>query len=368
MHKRNVAILLALALLSSTPSPAELAATCTAVPLAGAPAALSVMTYNVKGLPWPVARGRDEDLLAIGDRLANLRVLGRQPHVVALQEAFTDQAREIGRRGGYAHIVAGPSADEAQAAGPITAEDRTLAAGARWVNGEGAGKYSGSGLQIASDYPVVRVARAAFPAFACAGYDCLANKGILLVALAVPGVARPVEIVTTHMNSRNHTGVSRARGLSAYRRQVAFLARFLVKYHDQRSPIIMAGDFNTGPAGPRRQALGLALRHWRDQDSAGPLREPLAVSNDTLLTGGGTIDAAHWIIERGSDRQFAGDGSDLSLTAGRLTVPFGRDCNGKMLSDHMGFAFAYQITPRMAKPRGSLVVAQSVSRAATLPL
>ena len=47
----------------------------------------------------------------------------------------------------------------------------------------------GSGLQILSDYPILRVRRMAFPAFACAGYDCLANKGALLVTVRLPGAA-----------------------------------------------------------------------------------------------------------------------------------------------------------------------------------
>ena len=31
---------------------------------------LAVLTYNVKGLPWPVASGRDEAMVRIGERLA----------------------------------------------------------------------------------------------------------------------------------------------------------------------------------------------------------------------------------------------------------------------------------------------------------
>lgn len=56
---------------------------------------LTVMTYNVKGLPWPVAWGRAAMLDAIGKRLARLRAHGRQPTVVVLQEAFTEDARRI---------------------------------------------------------------------------------------------------------------------------------------------------------------------------------------------------------------------------------------------------------------------------------
>ena len=37
-----------------------------------AAADLSVLTYNVKGLPWPLASGRAEALRAIGDELARI--------------------------------------------------------------------------------------------------------------------------------------------------------------------------------------------------------------------------------------------------------------------------------------------------------
>ena len=59
---------------------------------------LSVMTYNVRGLPWPIAWGRADALAQIGDRLAALRRAGRQPHILLLQEAFTPEARAIAAR------------------------------------------------------------------------------------------------------------------------------------------------------------------------------------------------------------------------------------------------------------------------------
>ena len=55
-------------------------------------ASLSVMTYNVNGLPWPVAFGREAALERIGARLAEMRRGERQPRLVLLQEAFRDDA------------------------------------------------------------------------------------------------------------------------------------------------------------------------------------------------------------------------------------------------------------------------------------
>src|SRR4051812_31015385 len=75
-----------------------------------APAAhLSVMSYNVHGLPWPLNSGRPKALRAIRDRLAAMRVQGNQPHLVLLQEAFSGDAKAIARKSGYRFVVSGPS-------------------------------------------------------------------------------------------------------------------------------------------------------------------------------------------------------------------------------------------------------------------
>src|SRR3569833_3219358 len=69
---------------------------------------LSVLTYNVHGLPWPIASDRDSALEAIGGRLRLLRARGEQPHIVLLQEAFTDAAKRIAAQSGYPYAALGP--------------------------------------------------------------------------------------------------------------------------------------------------------------------------------------------------------------------------------------------------------------------
>src|SRR5204862_8341823 len=59
------------------------------------PVTLSVMTYNVEGLPWPVRRGRGSQLKAIGEQLAALRARGLQPDVVLLQEGFRSEVADL---------------------------------------------------------------------------------------------------------------------------------------------------------------------------------------------------------------------------------------------------------------------------------
>ena len=43
---------------------------------------------------------------------------------------------------------------------------------------------------------------------ACAGFDCLANKGVLLARIAVPGMAQPLTVANAHLNARKAAGVS----------------------------------------------------------------------------------------------------------------------------------------------------------------
>ena len=87
----------------------------------------SVLTYNVEGVPWPIVWNRGEAFVRIADRLRALRRSGRAPQVVLLQEAFSDDARAIGRNAGYRYVVAGPSAADASDAAPAAAPQRTRA-------------------------------------------------------------------------------------------------------------------------------------------------------------------------------------------------------------------------------------------------
>lgn len=302
--------------------------------LAVSPAAattLSVLTYNVKGLPWPIAADRRTDFERIAARLNRLRSAGRHPRVVALQEAFTRQARAIGAAAGYRFRVDGPDA-RARTRWAMSPSDRAFAAGADWLKGEGSGKLVGSGLQILSDYPVLAVKRMAFPTFACAGFDCLANKGVLLVVLAVPGSATPVTVVTTHLNSRKSSGVPDARSLHAYRVQVAALARFLDVHADPRLPMVLAGDFNVGKAIPRQAALFGSASFTRP-------------ANDALRTCANLGIDAREAMRRARDWQFFRRGSEGAIAARAIETPFGRERDGTMLSDHIGYTAHYALKP-----------------------
>ncbi|MFD1103853.1 endonuclease/exonuclease/phosphatase family protein [Sphingobium olei] len=306
---------------------------------------LSVMTYNIHGLPWPVAWGRSGAFAQIAQQLVALRALGRQPHVVLLQEAFTPQAQAIGRAAGYPYIVEGPSADMASPEPADTADARSMAAES-WTHGEGLGKYVGSGLQLLSDFPIVGVRRMAFPAFACAGYDCLANKGALMASIRLPGRADRVDIVTTHLNSRHASGVADDRSLQAYRLQVGYLSDFIRKAHDPARALIVAGDFNVGSVAPRRATLLSHVRtgwsQYGDIDDAfgEAVRHHLPLSDD-----------ARYAHMRARDWQFYTPGHSTDIELERLDVPFGHAADGSMLSDHVGYTATYQLPVRRIATR-----------------
>lgn len=79
-------------------------------PMKVPPPGLSIMAYNVKGLPWPLASDRSADFARIEARLLAMRAQDAQPHVIILQEAFTEPAKAIARHCGYRFVVEGPSA------------------------------------------------------------------------------------------------------------------------------------------------------------------------------------------------------------------------------------------------------------------
>ena len=323
--------------------PAHSASPGVALPPPAPAGALSVMTYNVEGLPWPVRWGRDADLQMIGERFAWLRRNGRQPHIVALQEAFSASAKAIPRIAGYRYAVTGPDAGAVSTLRP-TAADQTFMAAGSWLHGETQGKFIGSGLLVMSDYPILKISRMAFPSFACAGYDCLANKGALLVTLKVPGVPTPVEILDTHLNSRGASGVANTRSDTAYRRQTEILGQFLTSHHDPHNVLFAAGDYNMGPRPGRKAALlgalDAAIAPGRDL----PLRDGLSsvVARDPDVDGD-PLDA-QWILRRGRDWEFLGNGQATRIKPLAAEILFGRNgSTGPMLSDHMGFAVSYRI-------------------------
>lgn len=302
---------------------------------------LSVMTYNVMGLPWPIALGRDEALGRIADRLAALRRAGRQPHIILLQEAFSPQAAQLARRAGYAYVAIGPDSGLRTAIAART-DDRNFLQAARWDRGETVPKQLNSGLLILSDHPITGIDRMAFPDFACAGFDCLANKGVLIAHLAVPGFDGPVSIVNTHLNARKAAGVAIARSQRAFDRQVGLLTDFVRAHVPAGQPMILGGDLNIGGDSNRIHAF---FAHWARTGMgfvAAHLGGARRVLADSLPSDAGMHRDLEQASARGKDWLFARDDSGRPMRAIHAVVPFGTEVEGAPLSDHFGYMIAYE--------------------------
>lgn len=299
---------------------------------------LSVMTYNVEGLPWPIRWGRDKSISMIGAHLARLRRQGTQPHVVALQEAFTAEARRIGVAGGYRYVAFGPDRNAVGAAARRSGDIR-FQSGASFWKGEWSGRALGSGLEILSDYPIRSLRRQPFPTYACAGFDCLANKGMVMAMIAVPGAADPVAIVDVHLNSRRASGVAPVRSDYAFRRQVDAIGGFLKANVPAGIPLIVAGDFNIGRAADRRAYFDRQSAIWQ-MGRTSRIKEALSECTGQPPSDGET--PGHGLsLRREKDRQFILAGTRTQFDITRISVPFSYDQYREMLSDHLGYIAHY---------------------------
>lgn len=317
---------------------------------------LSVMTYNIEGLPFPLRMGRNAAAHRIADRLKEMRAAGQQPHVVVLQEAFGDAQRSIGREAGYKYVAFGPSRDLANTE-PMSAEDKQFAAGAELMKGERAGKWMGSGLAILSDYPIVSVARAAFPAYACAGFDCLANKGVMMATVAVPGVAQPIAVIATHLNSKNASGVAKGRWTYAFARQVQTMGSFLKANLAPDIPYVVAGDLNIGRSPLRSATFASMLAALPRAAAGGLVRTALATclgGTDEGCTVGSPVELRKSFVHN-KDWQAYADGGATRVGVLAVDAPFGHDAKGRMLSDHIGYTAFYRLAA--AAPAGATVTA-----------
>ncbi|WP_390587444.1 endonuclease/exonuclease/phosphatase family protein [Erythrobacter sp. MTPC3] len=295
---------------------------------------ISVLTYNVKGLPWPLASGREEPLRRIASGLHELCGTAERPHVVVLQEAFGEAADDFIRQAGYRHVLRGPNVDDAEFSSFVDWDEQFFD-NASAALGEGLGRYLNSGLVILSDRPIELVAKGIFPQEACAGYDCLASKGIVLARVSLGEDLPAFVIGNIHMNAKNSSGASPERQIEAYRRQVDLATEFVSNSRDPQLPFVFAGDFNMGTVEARRDHLFASGLHVRDENDG--LR--------VLASQGQRPVGTEEVIRHGADYQFYFSSPQWSLEPLTTSIPFGRANANKELSDHIGFMVTYRLTP-----------------------
>ncbi|MCI4591608.1 endonuclease/exonuclease/phosphatase family protein [Sphingobium sp. BYY-5] len=342
---------LALLLLASgcaTPLPLRSMACGDAVPPTIVPAAdgqmatttLSVLTYNIEGLGWPARSGREPSLRAIGDRIAALRAEGRAPDVILFQEMFSGAAKKAVAATGYPAIVTGPRRTT-RAKG---ATKDALPGKSRFKRGELGLHLTGSGLAIASRYPIVHVDMHAYGRRSCAGRDCLANKGIVLARLTIPGVPTPIDIYDTHMNSRGASRAPAPRNLAAHDRQSLEASAFINRTHDDAYPVIFGGDFNMRHSEPRWENFSryqsLKLVHRVCADPASGCDVHMSWDGDEP-----------WMDTQ--DLQFFWPGDRVSIRPIRVEAMFDGGPSGPELSDHDAFLVTYQLSWRRTEAEQS---------------
>ena len=294
---------------------------------------ISVLTYNVRGLPWPLAKGRAKALKEIGAELATMRREGQQPDVVLIQEGFRGEVADLVTASGYRYWARGPSRSQrASGAGP---ENGRRYATVRYPSfGEGWGKFTGAGLHVLSDAPITDIEDT--PYRYCAGLDCLANKGVMLVRLALPGAPSQIDIVNTHLNSRRAAKVPIARSLRAHNLQTEELLTFINAHRDADRPLLVGGDFNVRNA-PDRYDYRSAER---------PFQVVSEFCNHAANPCEGQ-DADHpaarpWL--RSQDLQAFASAGPVTVRPIRIKTLFSASRPGPRLSDHDGYLVRYRLS------------------------
>jgi len=315
---------------------------------------ITVLTYNIAGLPWPIGCGkfsretdqngkripiacnRSEAVKSIGDTLGALRQHGLEPDIVMMQEAFIPAVAEIPVRAGYPNWVTGPGPQDL---GPQFSEraSQEFVAARRFWKGEKLGKRQPSGLLIASNFPIVEQFNLPFPQWECAGFDCLANKAAVLVRIQIPGLPDLLELATAHYNALNSTGVPLERAHEAHRLQIDATAQFLEQNANYELPGIWGGDFNMRRSEDR-------IRHFIKRYGEG-INEVTSWCLQNLQSCDFKIrsDSEQPWFEN-QDLQGWASGTRVEIKPVRIEEVFDEAPTGVMASDHNGFIVTYRLS------------------------
>ncbi|MEE8295034.1 MAG: endonuclease/exonuclease/phosphatase family protein [Sphingomonadales bacterium] len=296
---------------------------------------IRVLIYNIAGLPWPIRTGRRGDIKKIGRIFEEMRAAGTEPDIVLLQEAFTMKSQPIARYGGYPNVVGGPDTKD-KAPKISDYADPEFSEGRSFWKGEKIGKLLNAGLAILSDYPILENHTRPFKRHECAGFDCVSNKGVMMVLIQIPGVPEPLYILNSHMNSGiAASGVSAERSLMAHNLQVREIQNFIDNFPFEGRAMLFGGDFN--------------MKH--DQDRLNSLRDRgrhaiaryycTNVVDDCEIRLSFDSDEP-WLDTQ--DLQGSIDGDRIKVRPIIIEALFDEPVDGKMLSDHDGYMVTYRLT------------------------
>ncbi|MBT7611135.1 MAG: hypothetical protein HN576_15345 [Bacteriovoracaceae bacterium] len=164
---------------------------------------LKVMTYNIWGLPFPIAK-----------RIKRFKVLKKiiakqDVDFIGFQEAFTRTALKVTKHKNFPHVAYGPK--------------KCL------LN-------LSSGLVLISKYPIVKTDTIKYKE--CQGWDCRANKGVLFAQVNIKNEL--IDVYVTHLNAEGEDFGPRLS-------QMNQLIKFVQK-NSTGNKTIFLGDFNFQPS------------------------------------------------------------------------------------------------------------------------
>ncbi|WP_240138701.1 endonuclease/exonuclease/phosphatase family protein [Streptomyces sp. MUM 178J] len=273
-------------------------------PTGSAVGSLTVLTYNVAGLPEPLSGSKPAK---------NTKVISQRINsydIVNVQEDFAYHADLIKH-------------DEHPYRTPPSVPE--------WVPVPGV-PFS-DGLNTLSDFKLRKLDRVTWDR--CAGYDCLTPKGFTYLRLELPG-GTSLDLYNAHMNAGSGT----EKKLRVRRDNVRQLSDYIKKHSADRA-VIVTGDTNSRYTRP-----GDIIRELRDDNG-------LTDAWVQLVKGGTTpeVDESAPTCKESAecellDKVFYRSGPGLTLDAVRYGNEYAEflDSKGKPLSDHNPPAVTFTFT------------------------
>jgi len=291
---------------------------------------IRVLSYNINGLPAPLKKGKLPHFERIAEILRERRVAGNHPEIVVMQEAFDKKSNLIADTAGYPYVLFGPTRKDTSKRGDVHWVQQTRKSYASFSDGQ---KLIGSGLVILSDYPILEAHHKVFNSDECAGFDCLSNKAILMARVQVPGFGMPVDIVTSHFNSKRSAKAPAGIVFKAHQKQTDVFHWFLDKLN-AGNPVIAAGDFNTKEA----------RRYSYFQDTVGLVDSAAVCLKDKALCVLEQNVLPKKVLNDTNDKHFYKNGQGMMVDPIYIDRPFDEMLNGRPLSDHTGYEVVYRFS------------------------